>query len=318
MRNSTDSVRKLDVWLARNAPFSPYRYLERYCEVKRYEAYKRHYYRGRIDGADEIVQVGRPDRPVAVGFVQAMKWETGVFGLNCYRGEIDFYRDAAGLRKLTDRLEEAVRKRSGKYLMVRINGADLQLLQHLEQRGYVTIDSICTFCGRPAAILDGYRSPAGLEIDRCEEKDLADTMEIARSSFTQDRFHADPLLPRRLASEAHALWVRNAFAGRVKGDLLVARQGRRVGGFILTAGDDDFRKAAGVMIRQIILIATSPRARGKGIGMALVFEAVCRARESRADYLLVGTQGRNIQACRLYIGCGFNIVNVETTVRKGL
>lgn len=316
MEKSMEVNERLVAELARCAAFPPHHHLAPALSRDAYDAFKKQFYLKKIERAQDLVLRCEKDSLRGIGLIEPQAWETGIFKRSFHRLDVVHYDTEVTLGALLEEAEEKVRCRGGQYLFTRFNAGDLRLHHALEQRGYITIDNLSTFSQCPENILMDFHPPEGVQIGACTDVDLPKAMEIARTAFTLDRFHADPHLPPDLCAEAHADWIRNAFLRKIEGELYVARMGSEVQGLLLVARDSLLRETTGRGVLQIVLIATATQARGKGVGKTLVFESVRCARGHPDDVIVVGTQSRNIPACRLYIDCGFNLSNAETTARK--
>lgn len=165
---------------------------------------------------------------------------------------------------------------------------------------------------RTAAILAaeeaGFRSyDVRLELDRAvddgtpsepivaPEADLPRLEEIARASFFDSRFYADPNFPDERAAEMYALWVRRGIDDDER--LLVTTEERD--GFVVCHLDGTER----IGTIELIAVAGGGRRRGVGSRLAEGAEAVfLRAGMTRTR---VVTQARNIAAQRLYQRYGY-------------
>jgi ribosomal protein S18 acetylase RimI-like enzyme len=127
------------------------------------------------------------------------------------------------------------------------------------------------------------------------EADLPRLEEIARTSFFDSRFYADPNFDDERAAEMYALWVRRGIDDDER--LLLTDEER--GGFIVCHFDAD----GGV--GTIDLIAVADAARGRGTGSRLVEAAESAFAERGLGRARVVTQARNIGAQRLYQRRGY-------------
>lgn len=159
-----------------------------------------------------------------------------------------------------------------------------------------------------AAEAAGFRSyDVRLELDRAlgeapavapivaSEADLPRLEEIARGSFFDSRFYADPNFADERAAEMYALWVRRGVDDDER--LLLTDEER--GGFIVC----HFDTVGGV--GTIDLIAIADEARGRGKGSFLVEAAESAFVERGMTHARVVTQARNIAAQRLYQRRGY-------------
>jgi ribosomal protein S18 acetylase RimI-like enzyme len=178
---------------------------------------------------------------------------------------------------------------------------------------------------RPAAITAaeaaGFRSyDVRLELDRvvsgspvpatdpivATDSDLPHLEEIARRSFFDSRFYADPNFDDERAAEMYALWVRRGITDDER--LLLTTEER--GGFIVCHLDTQGQ------IGTIDLIAVADHARGRGLGSQLVDAAEAVFDEAGMTRARVVTQARNIAAQRLYQGRGYRTARASIWLHR--
>lgn len=128
-----------------------------------------------------------------------------------------------------------------------------------------------------------------------EPADLPRLREIARVRHAGTRFYRDPGFDRDRCAELYDLWISKACAGGSP-RVFVALSDRQPAGYLTC------QVAGG---GRIDLVAVAEAAQGKGLGRALVLEALRWFAEQPLDRVSVVTQGDNAAARRLYEGCGF-------------
>jgi len=205
-----------------------------------------------------------------------------------------------------------------KHLSARVDASDLSSIHVLEKLGFITVDGILTFA---AELSSNIPFTSREKIDKiviriAKLSDSEKVAELARESFIYDRFHSDPAIPKELADELHANWLRNSCSGKVADVVILAEDDQGILGFVTCKLQKDTRKYLGKMVGTIVLIATAKRARRKGIGRALTLAALDWFRQQGSDIVEVGTQLRNVPASRLYESCGFRLVSSSVSLRK--
>ena len=122
-------------------------------------------------------------------------------------------------------------------------------------------------------------------------------IDLARDSFEQDRFHRDPNIPNRLASEIKGQWVENFFKKK-RGDncFVIMANKKQVKGFLLT-----LKKQNEIVID---LIAVDKKYRKQGIARKLI-EGMINHYQDQYLSFTVGTQINNKPSTDLYKKCGF-------------
>jgi len=143
--------------------------------------------------------------------------------------------------------------------------------------------------------------PDGVEIGSGD--DTAAAVEVGRTVFNFDRYHADPEIPKDIADAIKADWVRNGMNGRADAPF-VARVDGKLAGFNLCMrhGDDAV----------IDLIGVADGYQGRGIGASLVTGAIVHY-SGRARRMRVGTQENNTVSLAMYRRAGFEPHDVAET-----
>ncbi len=138
--------------------------------------------------------------------------------------------------------------------------------------------------------------PPGRDIRPARAGELPALEALARISPRHTRFYEDGRFDRARCDELYALWIRKAFDSPDTSVLVPDVEGRAAGYLTLEQGRPEAR---------IGLVAVAPDQQGRGLGEALLVEAVRLAHAHGAGRLSVVTQGRNSRAVRLYERGGF-------------
>lgn len=128
--------------------------------------------------------------------------------------------------------------------------------------------------------------------------DLPELIDIARISFTQSRFYADPRFSLEASDLLYETWVENEVSANPDGIFVAERDGQ-IAGFITC--QISIERDMGI----IGLIGVSASSRRMGIGQSLIDQTVRWVHEHGAKQIIVVTQGGNIPALRLYEQAGF-------------
>lgn len=129
-----------------------------------------------------------------------------------------------------------------------------------------------------------------------DEQQIAD---LAKRSFCHSRFHADLAISDLQANEIKADWSRSFFHGERGDAMVVAVNGDRVVGFLLSLQTTD-------KVLVIDLITVDESMRSQGLAGAMTW--FTQAQFPNAGKLRVGTQLANIAAIRCYERLGFELV----------
>lgn len=202
-----------------------------------------------------------------------------------------------------------------KHLTARAHASDLSSVHLLEQRGFIAVDGLLTL----SLDLREARCPSpdrGLKTRLFRREDIEQLREIARSSYTYDRFHSDPLIPKPVADELHVIWLEDSCRGRAADAVILAVEQDRVLGFATCKIDHGTTEHLNLTVGRVVLVATAADARRRSVGLATTHGALAWFREHGVDLVEVGTQLRNIPATRLYETCGFRLATSHLTLRK--
>jgi ribosomal protein S18 acetylase RimI-like enzyme len=223
-----------------------------------------------------------------------LDWDTAFFGRRIGRAEADVLTPAGVERVLAwgrDRAVECL------YLLLRSDDPESHRLA--ERAGFVRVDDRYTLgrslAGVPPTPPEGVRP--------FEPADLPALVAIARESHTDTRFFTDTRFDRERARRMYEWWVERD-CGERPGDVLTAVHDGAAAGYVTCDRTADGEG-------QIGLIAVDRRARGRGLGGALVEAALARFAADGLAGCLVVTQGRNADALRLYRRHGFEVRRVE-------
>lgn len=140
--------------------------------------------------------------------------------------------------------------------------------------------------------------PAALEVRRALPADVT-----AAGELTARVYVADGHTP---ADSPYVAELRAADRRAAQAELLVAvRNGQVLGSVTYAPGGSAWAELAGPGEAEFRMLVVDPRARGTGIGEALLRACIERARASGARALVLSTQPEMAAAHRLYLRLGF-------------
>lgn len=263
--------------------------------------------------AQAAAPLRRIETPVGTAAWRTLEWDSEQFGIPAARLDLleasGSYSDArAHNRELLNTVLAQCREGGIRHLSARVDTGDLAAIAALEEAGFELIDGIQTFRLR----IRGNLMPAPSGTRLFEPRDLPEVLEIGRTAFIFDRFHADPALPPVVADRVNECWTRNCCLGIAAEAVVVAQEEGRVASYVTCQAD---RQAS---IGIIILVATAVWARGRGAARRASSAALHWFGGQGLEAVEVGTQLRNIPAARLYEGLGFRLTRTSLTFRKVL
>ena len=194
------------------------------------------------------------------------------------------------------------------FLSVRLPEGAIAALHAVEGVGFRIIESFMTF-GRKTAGEIPFDGGSDFQIRLAQPDEMEMVASIAYRAFESFRLRVDPHIPESRARHSRREWVRNGFKGRAEA-IYVAESENYIVGFALLRS-----KASTEKIGEIELIAVDPEFHGKGIGKALVAEAI-RHYQGKISEIQVGTQAKNLRAIGLYTRMGFSVVRSELSFHR--
>jgi GNAT superfamily N-acetyltransferase len=134
------------------------------------------------------------------------------------------------------------------------------------------------------------------------ESDLPALRAIARSGHRDTRFYFDEHFDRNQCDLLYQTWIENSFRGFAQAVLVAEAEGKPAA--YLTCHLNE-------QTSQIGLLGVAESLRGKGLATKLVRAFLSWSREQGARRPIVVTQGRNLQAQRLYQHNGFVTASMQ-------
>ena len=162
--------------------------------------------------------------------------------------------------------------------------------------------------------LSGISSPGGgrpehdLRIRATRARDLPALEDIAAQVHQDSRFFFDEGFPAARCRQLYALWVRKSYQGFADQVMTALVEGRPAGYIAL------HREAPAT--GRIGLVGVLPSRQGRGIGQALLKDALGWFAQQGMAQAKVTTQGRNLASQRLYQRCGFRVCEVGLWYHK--
>jgi dTDP-4-amino-4,6-dideoxy-D-galactose acyltransferase len=235
-----------------------------------------------------------------------LEWDSNFWGfpiarvvegtLNAERvPEIDAWCAAQGIRCL--------------YLLAGPN--DPQTTRQAEDAGYRCVDIRLTlkYAGAGGAQNGSSPAPQAISVRESRSSDELPLRAIARQIHRDTRFYFDCNFPRSQCDQLYDTWIQRSFEGFAD-VVLVADAGNEPVGYITCSADPHTHTGS------IGLLGVSPHAQGRGAGRTLIRKALewFAARELKEIHVV--TQGRNIDAQRLYQRAGFHTRDLQLWYHK--
>ena len=253
----------------------------------------------------------RIETPAGVAEWHVLEWDTAQFGIPAARLELleasgSYAQSRAEKCRLLASVINQCRSFGVQHLSARVDGGNFTTIHALEDANFELIDGIQTFLLRFNGIHTS--RPPGTRL--FESKDLPEVLEIGRTAFIFDRFHADPALSPEVANNVNESWTRNCCLGIAADAVVVAEVEGRIASYVACGAD---RQA---LNGTIVLVATGEWARGRGAAHRASLAALHWFASRGMKSVEVGTQLRNIPAARLYENLGFRMTRTSLTFRR--
>lgn len=137
-----------------------------------------------------------------------------------------------------------------------------------------------------------------------KSEEIVDLVRIAVASYTEDRLHKDPEVPKALADASKAKWVVDACNDPERNVVVYRKNGTPIAFLSLAGKSGAYR---------IDLLAVDEAYRGNGIAKALIFYALGSL---NIKSLAAGTQSTNESAKNLYQSFGMDVIKRERTYHR--
>jgi len=226
--------------------------------------------------------------------VRLDEWLSRMLERDAYSLAFDTIANSPALGHEEERELVRLSKLSPVFISAKVPPKESGLIRLLEQRGFHLVDTNLFF-HKTVNCAENQSSVATIRF--ATPADEAEAIRIARSNFTYSRFHLDSQIPKEMANNLKAEWVRNYFSGQRGDRLVVAEEEGLVVGFTLIICDEAQK------LITIDLIATDMKYRRRGVAgnMVRFTEGAIKGYER----IMVGTQLANTPSIKLYERLGF-------------
>ncbi len=231
--------------------------------------------------------------------VQRLGWDSDFFGFPIAR-----LRDEEPEIEAIDRADHFCESNGICCLYALVSAAKPFTIQRLCSAGYRWVDIRLTL----RADISKRCEPLEVRARLATPDDIPALRGIAAVSHRDGRFYADPCFPRERCDAFYAQWIENSVLGFEDAVLIVDDADGPVG--YVTCKLRDAGRG------QIGLFAVAERARGQGIGRALLESAEAWFSGRDCTCVDVVTQGANVAAQRIYQRNGFITQDVQIWLHK--
>ncbi len=240
--------------------------------------------------------------------VESLDWDTRVLGLQTARiSEIRNLKNAASIPLNSyATLGEKLKQAGLQYVTVRQPQHEWAQIHRLEFAGFHLLDGILEF-SKKAEKSSPVLLKRNFTLRVADTKDADALAEFSGRSFSQTRFHNDPVLSKEQAARIFSEWARNCCMGITAQAVWLAEENGRIVGFVTCKIND----GNGV----IDLIGIDAKVHGQGLGTALMTKAGDWFAEKGCANTRIQTQTNNLAAIGLYGKLGFAPILASVTLR---
>jgi hypothetical protein len=221
-----DALARLEP-LAEAYPFKAYRNY-RALSRKKQDDVLRAELAGALEHAGGFGLIDR-DPPGIAAVVRPLPWDSAFFDLSMARLMLahDGTPGRDALRSLIAAVGDASRRRGIRHLSARVDVADAEAIQALEDAGFRMMDALATYIyplKRPAP--EPGKDMGILRLYQPDDRDQI--LEITRDAYRgfRGRYHLDPHLPQSRSDELYVEWAKKSCDGEWADVVLVTENGR--------------------------------------------------------------------------------------------
>ncbi|HAM49194.1 MAG TPA: hypothetical protein DCP92_00295 [Nitrospiraceae bacterium] len=225
--------------------------------------------------------------------IHELVWDTRFFGRKI--GEM---RNVSSDEEVKKSLVQAIREHF-RYLMCRVSAHEIRAVQILENQGFYLTDVGVTL-GKRVDLVD-LSEKAQSSAKEGTIEDVGTLKTIAAGLFKCGRFYQDHFFTREEADRVYQAWAENSVKGFADKVFLIGEKG-----FITCRASGD--------TGDIPLVGVAAPYQGKGVGTALVRNALMWFHKSGVRTVTVRTQAGNDHAINFYERLGFRVKTVDLTL----
>lgn len=195
-----------------------------------------------------------------------------------------------------------------RFLVARCPAQELQLAQHMEQRGFLLMDTLLYYTRR----VDQTWPKPMHHVRPATADDAEQVKEVAAGAFRGygGHYHADPRLDPALCDDIYIDWAyRSCRVEGVADAVLVVEDGEAVRGFLTLRMNSP---AEG----EVPLYGVLPTAQGHGLGRSLIIGALESCEARGAERLIISTQLTNLASQKVWLRLGFEPAHAYYTFHR--
>jgi hypothetical protein len=258
---------------------------------------------------------------IGLATLNPLPWDSQIFGLPMARiGPLLMAPRREGRSKLIaellDGVIEMARSQGIRHLSTRVDCADSEAIQSLEQKGFQLMECLVTYVFRPRQdklppIKTLYQVRPYTPDDRQALLSMAEQMYAQH----QSRFSVDPDLPHEASARFYVEWVKNICTGEMADYILLAEKRGRPIGFVACKLNRHVPEDAGIRIAGQGLSAALPEATGAYIGL---LKGIIEVGQEEFDFLEADAPLHHFVVLKTWQRLGFQLMRAKYALHRGL
>jgi RimJ/RimL family protein N-acetyltransferase len=196
-------------------------------------------------------------------------------------------------------------------LSCRANANDISTIHALEKQLFIYMDGLVTYSFEMPQRKSRTISPF-FTIRLSKKEDLDQIKKIAYTSFSIDRFHNDPHIPKKQSNKIYVKFIENATQGIGADRILVAEYDNEIIGFNSIEIKNRLLAQFGIRIGSFPLNAVSSDYRNRGVYSGLVNDSLIYLNE-RTDIVEIRAHINNYPVHRALSKLGFKLTLSQIT-----
>jgi len=172
-----------------------------------------------------------PEKDKILGLISLINlaWDSRHFGFKMAKIGYLIYQGTQLCYELINAVIKICQEEKIKHLSFRVDTQDFFTIHALQKSGFYLVETLLTYtftqANKISPLKDIYK------VREFKKEDLPYLMDIAKASFSQNRFHIDPYIPKDKADSLYSEWVKNSLFDRDTAFTFVAERGERAVGF---------------------------------------------------------------------------------------
>ena len=254
------------------------------------------------------------NEPYIINFC-VKEWDKELFGFYLasasiiytpYKINSDFFKNF-----LNNCLRSLVSQKNVKFVSVRINGDNLEVIHIFEELGFHYYEDVIW----PVLYVSDESKYESDDVRLMNQYDLEEVEDVARNyQYQRGHFHSDKNFDLDKVNELYAKWIRTYFYNQ--NPITIIKYNNKIVGYFVLMKDEILSKYFGKIYFRMRSLALNGEVRGKGLGLKIFKRSISIMRDMGAEIIDSGYSTKNHLSAKLHNKTGFNSVYEEITLHK--